>query len=133
MSQQIIQFIVVPKNQILGTKFSSLRNCLPILFYNMRFVKFTLSESLNLVVDECLVFWKKARIPTRDRADCIKQFYKKYEIWRNLEKSKNRENSHKNNVKQFEKDLDKLFDIAHLNAFELIIIEQDKAFLISQR
>lgn len=134
MPRQIINLIGLPKNQILGNKLPSLRDCLRVLFYNMRFVKLTLSESSNLVIDECLIFWKKARIPTRDRADCVKKLKNKYEVWRNLEKSKNRESkSHKINVKQFEEDLDKLFDIAHSNVFEQIKIEEDKEFLISQR
>lgn len=39
----------------------------------------------------------------------------------------------KKNVKQFEEDLDKPFDIAHSNVFEQIKIEEDKEFLSSQR
>jgi len=46
----------------------------------------TLSERSNLVIDECLIFWKKARIPTKDKADCVKNLKKKYDLWRNLEK-----------------------------------------------
>lgn len=30
----------------------------------MRFVKLNLNDSVNLVLDECLIYWKKARIPT---------------------------------------------------------------------
>jgi len=36
-------------------------------------------------------------------------------------------------VEKFEEDLDKLFDIAHSNSLDLMKIELDKAFLISQR
>lgn len=134
MRRQNIHLIGSTKNQILGSKLPSLRDCLKVLFYNMRFINMTLSESSNLVIDECLIFWKKARIPTKDKADCVKNLKKKYELWRNLEKSKHRENDSYNlKVEEFEEDLDKLFDIAHSNALELMKIEVDKAFLISQR
>lgn len=86
-----------------------------------------------MVIDECLIFWKKARIPTKDKADCVKNFKKKYELWRNLEKSNHRENNSYNlKVEEFE-DLDKLFNIAHSKALEIKKIEVDKALLISQR
>jgi len=41
-----------------------------------------------LVVDECLIFWKKARIPTQDQYNTIKKLKKLYEDLRTLEKSK---------------------------------------------
>lgn len=39
----------------------------------------------------------------------------------------------KNNVKQFEEDMVKLFNIAYSNTLQLIQIEEDKSFLISQK
>lgn len=134
MRRQNIYLIGSTKNQILGSKLPSLRDCFQVLFYNMRFVNMTLSESSNLVIDECLIFWKKARIPTKDKADCVKKLKKNYELWRNLEKSKKRKSeSYNSKVEEFEEGLDKLFEIAHSNALELMKIEVDKAFLISQR
>jgi hypothetical protein len=59
------------------------------------------------VIDECLIFWKKAHIPTKDKADCVKNLKKKYELWRNLEKSKKRKNaSYNSKVEEFEEDLE---------------------------
>jgi len=129
MRRQNIHLIGSTKNQILGSKLPSLRDCLKVLFYNMRFINMTLSESSNLVIDERIIFWKKARIPTKDKADCVKNLKKKYELWRNLEKSKHRENeSYKSKVEVFEEDLDKLFDIAHSSTLTLMKIEVNKAF-----
>jgi hypothetical protein len=73
MSRQPIYIIGKLKNQILGSKLPSNRDCLSVLFYNMRMVGMTLSESTNLVIEECLIFWRKARIPTRHKAACVKK------------------------------------------------------------
>jgi hypothetical protein len=58
--------------QITGSKLPFQRNCLSDLFYNLRIVKLNLRESAALVVDECLIYWKKARIPTQDQSNIIK-------------------------------------------------------------
>jgi len=74
--------------QITGSKYPSKKNCLSVLFYNLRIVKSSLQESAALVVDECLIFWKKARIPTQDPPNIIKKLKKLYDELRTLEKSK---------------------------------------------
>lgn len=128
-------FLVGAMNsQITGSKLPSKRNCLSVLFFNMRIVKMSLNDSAALVIDECLIFWKKARIPTQDRLNCIRKLKKMYEALRSLEKSKTRNSDlQKNKEKEFEDALDNLFDIAHANAMNLIKIEEDKEFLRLQR
>lgn len=70
-------FLVGPMDyQITGSKLPYKKNCLSILFYNLRIVKLNLQESAALVVDECLIFWKKARIPTQDPSNIIKKIEK---------------------------------------------------------
>lgn len=134
MPRQTIYLIGSMDNQILGSKLPSLRDCMKVLFFNMRVVKINLSESAYLVIDECTIFWKKARIPTKDRADCMKKLKKSYEVWRSLEKRRKRESeTFKSQIKEFEQNLDSLFDIAHANAFDTMTIELDKEFLRSQR
>lgn len=122
------------KNQILGSKLPSKRDVLGVLFYNMRKVNLSLANSVSLVIDECLIFWKKARIPTRDRCHCLKQLKKLYEVLRNIEKSKKR-NSETTKSKEYDfaETLDDLFDIAHASAMDLIKIDSDKKFLLLQR
>lgn len=58
--------------QITGSKLPSQKNSLSVLFYNLQIVKLNLHESATLVLDECLIFWKKARIPTQDISNIIK-------------------------------------------------------------
>lgn len=100
----------------------------------MREVKLNLHDSASLVIDETLIFWKKARIPTQDRSDCIKKCKKLYETLRNLEKHKTRQSeSCRQKERQFEEGLNDLFDIAHANALNIITIKEDKEFLLMQR
>lgn len=100
----------------------------------MREVKLNLHDSASLVIDECLIFWKKARIPTQDRSDCIKKCKKLYESLRMLGKHKTRASiSCRRKEKEFEENLNNLFDIAHANALNIIKIHKDKEFLLMQR
>lgn len=134
MPRQKIFIVGVMKNQILGSKLPSKKDVLSVLFFNMRMVKLTLKDSISLVIDECLIFWKKARIPTRDRCHCLKQLKKLYEELRNLEKCKNRNSELcRQREHSFEENLNDLFDIAHASALNIIKINEDKEFLILQR
>lgn len=107
---------------------------LSVLFYNLREVKLNVSESANLTVRECIIFWEKARIPTRPIQHCVKKLIDLYSSWRTLQKnSKKQQDIFKRREKEFEDSLDNLFDIAHADAFQLIKIEEDKLFLLRQR
>ncbi|KAL4090628.1 hypothetical protein QTP88_025427 [Uroleucon formosanum] len=81
-----------------------------------------------------MIFWQKARIPTRTEQKCVKKLEDLYQEWRNLQKLEHRKSEiqmHKN--AQFLSKLDDLFDIAHADALNLISIEEDRAFLVAQR
>lgn len=134
MPRQKLYLIGSMNNEITGCKLPSKRDCLSVLFHNMRLVKLNLHESSRLVIDECIIFWRKARIPTHDSSDCTKKLKKLYEDWRKLEKNKTRNTEiQKTHEKIFEEQLDDLFDIARTNALSLIKIEEDRQFLLKQR
>lgn len=121
-------------HQITGAKLPSKRQVLEVLFYNIREVKLTVSESSNLVIRECLIFWEKARIPTKALPHCIKKLVKLYELWKDLQKnSKKTQDIFKRREEEFQSDLDNLFDLAHADALAKIKIEEDKMFLLHQR
>jgi len=65
------------KNQITGIKLPSIKDCLSVLFFNLRLVK------LNVNDGAAVIYWRKARIQTRDRK-------KIYEDWCSLEKNAKR-------------------------------------------
>lgn len=134
MTRKQVFLVGIMKNQITGGKLPSKGDILSVLFYNMRVVNLSLQESASLVIDECLIYWKKARIPTHHRSDCIAKCKKLYTDLRILEKHKARTSElNKNKRIEFEDGLKDLFDIAHAAALSMIKIDEDKQFLIAQR
>ncbi|XP_025415275.1 uncharacterized protein LOC112686988 [Sipha flava] len=100
----------------------------------MRVVNLNLNDSSGLVADECLLFWKKARIPTQHHCDVVRKIKNVYESWRSLDKNKTRKSATQQyNEKKFQNSLNNLFDIAHKDAFNIIKIEEDRQFLTLQR
>lgn len=121
-------------HQILGCKLPSNKQVLSVLFYNLREVKLSLAESANLVIRECLIFWEKARIPTRSLLHCQEKLIKLHSHWRNLQRNSRRSSeTQRERENEFISDLNNLFDIAHANALDLMKIEEDKIFLQLQR
>ena len=121
-------------HQIKGAKLPSNRQVLAVLFFNIREVKLTVSESANLVIRECIIFWEKARIPTKALPNCVKKLVDLYQVWRELQKNcKKTQDVYKRREEAFQNNLDNLFDVAHADAFERMKIEEDKIFLQKQR
>lgn len=119
---------------IVGSKLPSKRDALQVLYYNIREVGLPLRESAKLVIKEILLFWKKARIPTRYERDCVKQLEQLYHQLRNLQKSvKKQSDAVQRNITSFQEGLDDLFDIAHAAAMWIIQIKEDRLFLENQR
>lgn len=81
-----------------------------------------------------MVFWEKARIPTKYEKDAITKVEKLYNEWKNHLEDKNKTGeSARNKIKEFELKIDNLFDIAHQDALTMIKSEEDKEFLLKQR
>lgn len=96
MPRQELYLIGFTNTQITGSKLPSKKHCLSGLFCcNLRFVNLSLYESSRLVVDECLMLWRKAHISTRDSSHCINKSKK---IIRKLEKIRE---EHKKQMKTY--------------------------------
>lgn len=122
------------ETQILGSKLPSLKQVYQVFFFNLRTVKLNIRESANLVIRECIIFWEKARIPTRAVQHCVNKLVKMYDNWRNLQKNaKITGKIYRKKENEFISILDSLFDIAHSDALNIIKIDVDKQFLINQR
>ncbi|KAF0712234.1 Uncharacterized protein FWK35_00027046 [Aphis craccivora] len=104
MSRKPVFLVGSMQNQIYGGKLPSKRDVLSVLFYNMRMVNLNLHESASLLVS---------------LQNSIELYYK-------IAFARNRE-------KEFEENLNDLFDIAHDDALILINLDEDKNFLIAQR
>ncbi|CAH0560540.1 unnamed protein product [Brassicogethes aeneus] len=103
-------------------------------FFGIREVKLSVSESANLVIRECVIFWEKARIPTRAVPNCVKKLVFLYQVWRDLQKNcKKPQEVYIKREQDFQNELDNLFDVAHAEALNKIEIEEDRLFLQQQR
>ena len=70
-----------------------------------------------------LTFWNKARIPIQPEHCAISKLEKLHEKWMKLKKNANRKTeTQQKNEAEFVDDLYNLFDIAHLDALNIIKI-----------
>lgn len=91
-------------------------------------------DSAQVVIQEVIEVWNKSGIPTRQQNHCNEKLIKIHQNWLLLKKNKTRASeAQKKRENSFTADLDKLFDIAHSNALNLIKIAEDRDFLIDQR
>lgn len=61
------------KHQITGSKLPFNGQVLAVLFYNIRNVNLSVNESANLTIRECIIYWEKARIPSKSLPNCVKK------------------------------------------------------------
>lgn len=128
-----IYLIGYPIHQITGSKLPSNGQVLRSLFHNKREVKLETQEAARLTIREVLLFWEKAKIPTKHEKDCIKKLVNLHTLWRNLQKNSSRKSeAQTKKEKALLSTLDNLFDIAHQDALKLLN-EEDRNFLLLQR
>lgn len=122
-------------HQIVGAKLPSNRQVLEVFFYNMRFVNLTAKDSAALTIEAVLIFWKQARIPTRDPHKCAEKLTKLHQKWQSVTKKSLDEMGAalKQTYDVFIDELDDLFDIARADALTTMKIKEDQEFLIKQR
>lgn len=118
--------------QIVGNKLPSKLQALKVLFFHTRILNASVPNSVAAVIDEIIVFWKKAQIPVQDVRRCRDKLKKLYDEWRILVKHKNRNEKAIEKQNEFVCSLKNIFDIAPINVFELVD-EYSKEFLINQR
>ena len=91
-------------------------------------------HSAKETIKEVTPFWNKARIPTRAEQHLIKKLKNLVEKYQNVKINKKRETvTQRKKEAEFKAVLDKLFDIAHAEALEMIEIDDDREFLLDQR
>lgn len=114
------------KHYITGSELPSNGQVLAVLFYNIRKVNLSVNESANLTICECIIYWEKARIPTKSLPNCVKKLVALYKVWRNLQKDANKTQDVFEQRRQEFININNLFDIAHADALQLIKINEDK-------
>lgn len=94
-----------------------------------------MQESARLTIDEVIKFWQRARVPNRQKYNCINVLKRLYDKYLGLKKGKNRPlKLNRCNEQVFCQGLEDLFDIAHANALSNpSVLKEDKEFLRAQR
>ncbi|KAF0764130.1 Uncharacterized protein FWK35_00005448 [Aphis craccivora] len=92
------------------TKLPSRKEVMSLFFYHKNIIKINVRDSARVTAVYVMTIWDNARIPTVQRSEGLKE----------------KENN-------WQKNLDKLFDIAHADALNTIRILEDKEFLLLQR
>jgi hypothetical protein len=80
------------------------------------------------------VFWAIAGLPVRAEKHFIKKLEKGHFEWKGILKLKIRPTAgHKKKEEEFLQQLHDLFGIAHADVLDMFTIQEDKAFLLSER
>ena len=107
---------------------------LKTFFYHLNSTKKSVPESLKITVDELIIIWNKARIPTAFHPNVVLKLKTLVQEFKLIKKNKSRlSDSQKSREKSFTDTIGLLFDIAHKDAETMIRIEEDKEFLLDQR
>lgn len=85
--KEMVYLIGHMSHQITGSKLPSNCQVLRSLFYNIRQVKLNTREATRLTIQEVVIFWEKAKIPTKHFQDCVIKLEKLYEERRKLQKT----------------------------------------------
>lgn len=117
------------EKEISGAKLPSKRQVLQVLFHHIRIENMNLNPSARLVAHEVLEYWKKARVPTITAENCVKKLKKLYDEWRDVQRNKR----YQQRADKFKDELDMLFDVARLDALQIMTNAEDKELLLKQR
>ncbi|GBP46036.1 hypothetical protein EVAR_24230_1 [Eumeta japonica] len=93
-----------------------------------------MKDSAHALIQELIEVWSKSSIPTEQQNHCIKKLIKCHKNWLLLKKNRGRNSeAQRKRENLFTNELDKLLDISHASAMNVIKIAEDRAFLIDQR
>lgn len=88
----------------------------------------------HITVDEVMLIWHKAAIPTILKQHVIEKLEKYHSEWLLLKKNKGRvSESQRQRESQFQQKVHSLFDIAHNEAMMVMKIQEDRDFLTDQQ
>jgi len=132
--QDYIWLIGFTIDELSGTRLPSWAEVLQRYFKLHRDEKLEMKTAATTVIREALCIWEKARIPTAEERNIIPKLERKVEQYRTILKGKSRRSTPQiKKEEEFQASLNDLFDIAHVEALELIKIPEDRKFLQEQR
>lgn len=96
------------------------------LFFDLKVNKFSLSSSCSTTIDEVLLIWHAANIPTTQKPNAVSKLKALYQKHVSTGKNKTRRTSKQKQLEDdFSEFMHKLFDISHASSDCLIRIEED--------
>lgn len=133
-SKDITWLIGHPSETIAGARLPSGRDVMKNFVFYHRIKKQTLSDSARQVHDHLLPFWIKSRLPIRQKQHIIQKIKDMYAEQVRLMSSRARSTEKdKFNQNQYTEKLNRLFDISHANADDIIVNDEDRKFLKLQQ
>ena len=132
--QKIVWLVGFPTQELPGNKLPSWGEVLRRYFKLHRDNNLDVRNAVTQVVREAVAIWEKARIPTAEERNIITKLERKVEEYRSILKGKTRRSAAQiTKEEEFRSSLNNLFDIAHIDALQLIKIPEDREFLIAQQ
>lgn len=123
--------------ELCKTKLPTKKEVLSLFFYYKNYSKLTIKGCCISTANDVLSIWQMAAIPTQTKKRIKYKIEQMFNSWQKLKK--NKENKSKRSEVLIKKEqhwatqLEGLFDIAHTNALNMIVIQEDKDFLNAQR
>ena len=127
------QYLIAPLESIAGSQLPSVEEVLGLLMFRMKTEKKSVREAANCVMAIVMEIWLKARIPTQRKDNILAKILKLHEDFRKVKRHKGRAGAQAVREDEFKKQSKDLFDVAANNALDVLMIEEDKAFLLAQR
>ena len=132
--QDYVWLIGFPTDELPGNRLPSWAEVLQRYFKLHQDEKLEIRNAATVVVHEAMCIWEKARIPTGEERNIIAKLERKVEQYRSILKGKSRRSAPQiKKEHEFQASLMDLFDIAHIDALQLVKIHEDREFLMAQR
>ena len=133
-SKTVVHLIGEPSKDFTERVLSTAINVLSVYFHLHKINQVPKKDAISDVVHRLLNIWDKARIPTAEKRAIIKKLEVLIDKYRQVEKHAKRGGEiQRAKETEFVSFTSSVFDIAHVNAYTMIKIEEDRIFLHDQR
>ncbi|XP_074109076.1 uncharacterized protein LOC141533883 [Cotesia typhae] len=109
-----IRLIGIPVQKLTDRKLPKVKEVMRVFFYQLKVLKFSIKQSAKNSADKVIELWKINQIPTSEAPNVVKKILRFHSEWLKLQKDFNKK-SDKVKEKEFQTDLEQLFDIVSKN------------------
>jgi len=127
MATRSHDYLVGPAEGIEGSKLPSGKQVFGYFLYCHNVLKEDIRTAATHTIERVEDLWACAKIPTKHHRDSVKKLEQLFGDWKGLKKNKSRHSkTQQANESKFLATIEELFDIAHADAMELIVTQEDK-------